>query len=182
MIIQLIRINSRKYAIIIENEKENIRMRRKDRQVTDIETIKDILDSCKTCHVGMISEGIPYVVPLSYGYDISDGILTMYLHSAKEGMKMDALKKNNNVCFEVCTEGKPVYAETPCNSGYYYSSVIGFGKVEFIDDVESKCEALSKMFMHQAERNVEFTNKQADTVCVFKIVSSDFTGKQKPMR
>lgn len=32
---------------------------------------------------------------------------------------------------------------------------------------------------HQAKKQVEFTKEQAQTACVFKIVSTDFTGKQK---
>ena len=156
-------------------------MRRKDREVTDISGIKEILLDCKTCHVAMVDRGIPYVVPLSYGYKILDGnVLELYFHSAAEGRKIDVLERNNNVCFEMSREGEPVHSETPCYSGYYFSSVIGFGKVIFIEDADKKRGALSVMFRHQTGQDVLFTAEQAETVCVFKIVSSDFTGKKKP--
>jgi len=45
------------------NEKYN--MRRKDKEVTCIGGIEEILLKCKTCHVAMIDDGLPYVVPLS---------------------------------------------------------------------------------------------------------------------
>jgi nitroimidazol reductase NimA-like FMN-containing flavoprotein (pyridoxamine 5'-phosphate oxidase superfamily) len=45
-------------------------MIRKDREVTDINSIEEILKQCKTCHVAMVDDGLPYVVPLSYGYKI----------------------------------------------------------------------------------------------------------------
>ena len=77
-------------------------------------------------------------------------------------------------------EGEPIYSETPCNSGYYYSSIVGNGTVEFIDEVNEKKHALNKMFLRQAGRNVEFTDEQAGTVCVFKIVSNNYFGKRKP--
>jgi len=41
-------------------------MRRKDREITDINGIEEILLQCKTCHVAMVDDGTPYVVPLSY--------------------------------------------------------------------------------------------------------------------
>jgi len=156
-------------------------MRRKDREVTDIKAIEEILLQCKTCHVAMVDDGLPYVVPMSYGYKfVCDGVLELYLHSASEGRKLDILRRNNNVCFEVSCEGEPVNAETPCNSGYYFSSIIGFGEAVFIKDTDEKCEALSIMFKHQADRDVKFTGDQAERLCVFKIVSADFIGKKKP--
>lgn len=155
-------------------------MRRKDREVNDIEEIKEIIKSCKTCHVAMVDDGMPYVIPLSFGYEIIDDVLSLYFHSAKEGRKIDILHKNNSVCFEMCCEGEPIYAkETPCNSGYYYSSVIGNGKIEFISDTNEKIKALTLLLKHQAGIDVIFTEKQANTVCIYKIVTNDFTGKRK---
>ncbi len=158
-------------------------MRRKDREVTNIQEIEDIIQQCKTCHVAMVDGDMPYVVPLSFGYEIKEGVLNLYFHSAKEGRKMDILHKNNQVCFEMCREGEPVFAaETPCNSGYYFSSVHGFGKVAFIQDVQEKCHALSLLMKQQAHMEVEFTKEQADAVCVYKIATKDFVGKRKPLK
>jgi len=156
-------------------------MRRKDREVTDINQIKKILDDCKTCHLAMVDNGQPYVIPLSYAYLIDDGILTLFFHSAKEGRKIKILNENNAVCFEMSSEGEPIFAEkTPCNSGYYFSSVHGFGNAQFINDVDGKCSALTLLMKHQANIDVDFTPVQAENVCVFKVVSTNFTGKMKP--
>ena len=156
-------------------------MRRSDREVTDINIIEEILKECKTCHVAMVDDGAPYAVPLSYGYKILDGrVLELYFHSAFEGRKIDILRHDNRVCFEISYEGESVHPENPCSSGYYFGSVIGFGEAVFIDDVTEKCNALSLMFKHQAGKDVAFTAAQAQGVCVFKIVSADFTGKKKP--
>jgi len=155
-------------------------MRRKDREVTNINEIEKILLQCKTCHVAMVDDGTPYVVPLSYGYRIFyDNTLELYFHSALEGKKIDILKKNNKVCFEMAYEGEPIYTEIPCKSGYYFASVIGYGDVVFINDIDKKSKALSIMFEHQFGKEVIFTNGQAENICVFKIISSNFTGKRK---
>ena len=156
-------------------------MRRKDREVTNISDIEEILLQCRTCHVAMVDDGLPYVVPLSYGYKILDGnVLELYFHSAFEGRKIDVLKRSGKVCFEMANEGEPVHSETPCNSGYYFASVVGFGEAVFIDNDNEKRNALSILFKHQTGRDVTFTSDQAKSVCVFKIVSTDFTGKKKP--
>lgn len=155
-------------------------MRRKDREVNEIEDIKDIIKNCKVCHVAMVDNEMPYVIPLNFGYEIIDDTLTLYFHSAKEGRKIDILRKNNLVCFEMCIEGEPVNAKiTPCNSGYYFSSVLGNGTVKFITDINEKMKALTLLLKQQADIDVTFTETQANTVCVFKIVSNDFTGKKK---
>lgn len=155
-------------------------MRRKDREVTEKCDLEAILEKCKTCHVAMVDKGQPYIVPLSFGYKfVEHNNLELYFHSALEGKKIDILKRNNNVCFEISCEGKPVYAEVPCNSGYYYSSIIGYGEIIFINDIDEKCEALSAMFKHQSGMEVVFTSNQVENICVYKIISKDFTGKEK---
>ena len=155
-------------------------MRRKDREVTDIGEIRQILDSCMTVCVSMIDGDRPYSVPLNYGYEIEDGALTLYLHCAKEGRKIEILKSNNKACFTIFSEGEPIHAETPCSSGFFYSSVFGEGEAYFLEDMNEKKHALKILTAHQMKRDYEFTDEQADTVCVFKIVSTNFTGKRKP--
>jgi len=155
-------------------------MRRKDREVTDIREIEEILRLCKTCHVGMIDGDTPYVVPLNYGYRIfNSDTIALYFHSAHEGRKIDVLRRNRRVCFETAYEGEATHPENPCQSGYDYASVIGFGEAVFIEDTDEKREAIAVMYKHQTGEDAAFTAAQADTVCVFKIVSTDFTGKRK---
>lgn len=154
-------------------------MRRKDREVTDINEIVSIIKKCKTCHIAMVDKGLPYVVPLSFGYMMDNDCLTLYFHSAKTGRKIDILTENTSVCFEMSNEGELGIFENPCNSGYYFDSVIGFGNVEFINDVNEKCKALTLLMQHQSNQNIVFTENQANGVCVFKVASTDFTGKRK---
>ncbi|MCM1174407.1 MAG: pyridoxamine 5'-phosphate oxidase family protein [Blautia sp.] len=154
-------------------------MRRKDREVTETNEIRKILDSCKTACVAMLDGDLPYVVPLSYGYELEDDRLVLYFHCAREGRKLEILKRSPKVCFTIFQEGELLCAETPCGSGYYYSSVIGNGTVSFTGDPGKKRHALQKMFAQQTGKTIEFTEAQADAVCVFQIVSEDYAGKRK---
>lgn len=155
-------------------------MRRKDREVSNMEDIQGIIEKCKICHLAMTDKGMPYVVPLSFGYKINGETLTLYFHSAKTGRKIDTLEQSKAVCFEMAFEGRLGIVENPCASGYFYESIIGFGQAEFVEDDDEKCEALTLLMKHQTKQDFVFTKRQADTVCVFKVVSSDFTGKIKP--
>lgn len=155
-------------------------MRRKDREVSDIDGIINIIEKCKVCHVAMVDNGLPYVVPLNFAYTIKENTLTLYFHSAKTGRKLDILQQNNNVCFEMVCEGKLGHVENPCNSGCFFESVLGFGKIEFIDDVDEKCKALTLLMRYQANQEFSFTPEQANSVCIYKIITKDFIGKKKP--
>lgn len=155
-------------------------MRRKDREVTDIQEINRIIAGCRVCHVAMAVQGMPYLVPMNFGYELENNVLTLYFHSAKEGKKIDVLKENANVWFEMCIEGEPEYVkETPCRSGFSYQSVMGSGKMVFVTDAGEKCKGLSLLMKQIVNAEVVFNEAQADTVSVLKLVSKDFTGKKK---
>lgn len=154
-------------------------MRRKDREITEKEDIIKILEACKICHLAMVDDGKPYVIPLNYGYSLNGGTLTLYFHSASAGRKIDILKRSGMAAFSLCLEGGIVTGDTACKYGCLFASAAGSGKVEFIENIEEKCRALSIFFAHQTGEIREFNENQAKAVCVFKLVSNDFSGKKR---
>ena len=61
-------------------------MRRKDRQITDLEQIMAMVKACKVIHIGMVdADGKPYVVALNFGAELQGQELVLYFHSALEG-------------------------------------------------------------------------------------------------
>lgn len=156
-------------------------MRRTDREVTKIDDLFEIIDQCKVCRIAMIDERKSYIVPMNFGYDEIEGKLIFYFHSAKQGRKIEIMKKNNQVCIEMDCEHQLVEADVACDYGYYYASIIGNGTVEFIDEITLKKHALLKIMSHQTGRD-EFTFdvKSVQSVTVFQIVMDDYTGKRKP--
>ena len=65
-------------------------MRRKDREITDIDKIETIIASARYMHLGMFDGEFPYIVPLHYGYQMEKGKLTFYVHCAKKGHKLQS--------------------------------------------------------------------------------------------
>jgi len=161
-------------------------MRRKDREVLGDDNIAKIIEQCTTCHVAMTDDAdasMPYVIPLSFGYNLNSGVLELYFHCAHVGKKLDCIRKNSNVAFSMCVENRiEIHEEAYCKSGRFYASVVGQGKAEIVEDVAEKCRGLSLLMKRQASgvpRKFEFTPEQAATVTVFKITSTNFTGKAK---
>ncbi|ACO85707.1 pyridoxamine 5'-phosphate oxidase family protein [Clostridium botulinum] len=125
-------------------------MRRKEREIKDINEIFQVIENCSAVHVGMVDEGKPYVVALSFGYDREGDDLILYLHSAMEGRKMDILRKNPAVYFQMdcVNELIKTTSENPCAYSWRFDSVMGSGNVEFIEDETGKSHALTRILQH----------------------------------
>lgn len=155
-------------------------MRRKDREVTDLGAIGRIIGDCKVLRLGMVDGRRPYVVPMNFGFDLRDGVLELYCHSALEGRKIEILRRNPEVCFEMDCGHKLVEATAACGYGFAYSSVIGEGTVGFIEDPEEKLRALLKIMEHQTGRS-DFSIPDAALrgVLAFRVSVGSFTAKQR---
>ena len=156
-------------------------MTRRERQVTDINEIIKILDTAKVLHLGLSVKDEPYVVPMNYGYIMEDGKLTVYLHGAKEGRKIDLMRANPKVFFELDCDIVPFEGKTACNYGITYASVMGRGKAVIVEDTEEKIKGLQVLMKTQTGRDFDITDKMAGIVCVIRIDVSDYTAKKRPM-
>lgn len=87
-------------------------MRRKNREVTDMNEILDILRCCDTIRLGLTGADGPYVVPVSFGLDLSGEKPVVYFHCARKGMKVDLLASDKRVCIESARHGAAV--KKPC--------------------------------------------------------------------
>ena len=155
-------------------------MRRKDREVTNEADIRAILGKAQVLHLAMIDGDRPYVVPLHYGYTLTDGRLTLYLHSAKEGRKLDVLRQNDRVAFALETDLAPISGgDIPCKYGAAYASVMGEGTATILTAPTEKMAALSILMQTQTGRDFTFTEEMANAVAVIRIDTDAFTAKAR---
>jgi nitroimidazol reductase NimA-like FMN-containing flavoprotein (pyridoxamine 5'-phosphate oxidase superfamily) len=154
-------------------------MRRKDKEIVAAKDLLGILQKCKVCRLGMQQNGQPYVVPVNFGFVFEGGSLTLYLHSSNFGKKIEILKDNNKVCFEMDTEHRLIEADTPCKYSYAFQSIVGFGVAEFIDNQKEKAIALNLLMEHLigTGSNFVFDEKELEKVALIKIKATSFTGK-----
>lgn len=156
-------------------------MTRREREVTDPAEIKKILDTCMVLHLGLVDDGMPYIVPLNYGYEFIDGELVIYVHGARTGYKMDVIRMNPICCFEMECNVAPFEGKLPCQYGTVYESVMGRGRVEILECPEDKMHALTVLMKTQTGKDFEFNEKLVSIVSVMKIHVSEYTAKRRPL-
>ena len=157
-------------------------MRRKDKEITDKDEIDDILSNTTVGRLGTCANGIPYITPMNFTYDKETS--KIFLHCANEGRKLENIRVNQNVCFEV-EEVKNVLVKQPtCASSVAYRSVILFGSIKTITDLKSKNEALQKLADKYAPQNpkVPFTDAMLTKTNVLEIEIKEMTAKRSPVR
>lgn len=155
-------------------------MTRRERQITDLDEIIKILDKSKVLHLGMVDGDEAYVVPMNYGYIMEDGKLTLYLHGARRGRKLDLMRANPKVFFEMCCDIVPFEGDVACKYGITYASIMGRGIAEIVEDVEEKKLALSTLMKTQTGKDFEFEDKMTTVVSVIKITTLEYTAKHRP--
>ena len=152
-------------------------MRRKDREVTDINDLLSIVEECRICHLGLIDDKGMYIVPLNYGYEYINQRLNLYFHSAHVGRKIDAIINNPNVCIEMDCDHRLIEGEKACDYSFGFKSIIGNGKASIVSDYNEKLKGLSLLMKHETQRVFEFDEKMVNQVSVIKVEVNEFTGK-----
>ena len=157
-------------------------MTKRERQITDEVQITQILENAKVLHLGLCVDNEPYVVPMNYGFCREDGKLVIYMHSAVRGKKLDMIRANPNVFFEMECDLQPFgEGEVPCQYGMVYSSVMGRGKATIVEDVEEKMKAMSMLMQTQTRKDFAFNERLVSIVAVIRIDVAEYTAKHRPL-
>lgn len=153
---------------------------RREREVTDIPEILKILDKSKIVHIGLVDGDEPYVVPMNYGYTYENEKLTLYLHCATEGKKLDVIRKNPKIFFSIECDIEPFSGQVACQYGTSYSSVMGKGTAFIKEDPQDKMKYLSLFMKTQTGLDFEFNERLVSAVTIIKIDVTEFTAKHRP--
>ena len=154
---------------------------KRERQITDPGEIQRILDTATVLHLGLVDGDEPYVIPMNYGYTMEEGKLTIYLHSATRGRKLELIRKNPKVFFSLECDVAPFEGVLPCQYGTVYSSVMGRGVAELLEDATEKKAAMSVLMKTQTGKDFTFTDRLVSIVSVIRIRVTDYTAKHRPL-
>ncbi len=156
-------------------------MRRKDRELTGRENIEKVLQSCKVCRLAMISNGRPYVIPLNFGYVWDETGLTLYLHTGLKGKKIDALRADPHVCFEMdIDEGLISGGDVACRYSCAFSSIIGEGVVEFAKNNDEKRRGFDVIMHHLTGRGgFEYSDAHLSVTEVMRVHADSFEASRR---
>ena len=150
-------------------------MRRKDRAMSEAEAIS-ILETAQVGTLATVSEDhIPYLVPMSFVYEQG----AIYLHCAVEGKKLDNIRSNNNICFNVVEAVELL----PAAFSTKYKSVTVFGKIAVVEAQEEKRQSLIAIVKKYSpdfyEAGLQYIDNAIEKTKVLKIEVSRITGKAK---
>lgn len=150
-------------------------MRRAEKEITNQKELAAIMARALVCRIALVDDGSPYLFPVNFV--VRDRHL--YFHSAVEGKKLEILKKNNKVCFEIEDAVEIVRGESACAWGTKYLSIIGFGQAFLIEEVTGKKKALD-LLMEKYSGEKEFSYKEdlLKKTIVVDVLIEKITGKK----
>ena len=140
------------------------------------EDSKELLEKAPVGRLGTSLGNEPYVIPLNFVYDNGK----IYFHSAKVGRKLENLKSNPKVCFEVDQLIGIKQGEIGCDFGCHYKSVIAVGEARIVDSEPQKVRILEKLVLKYALKNVKpaFDGGKLEKIEVVEIQIENMSGKQ----
>ena len=160
--------------------KERLKMRRKDREVTDVGKIKKILQEAKVLRIALNNGTYPYILPVNYGFIMDGTQLTLFFHGSKEGTKHKIIANDNHITFEVDCGHKimqPI-GEESCTGSFAYESVIGNGIIEKAKNTEKE-QLLTLLLLHYGIKKQKFNPIHLENTVVYKITATNYTAKRK---
>ena len=150
-------------------------MRRKEKELTRRQDLEEVLLHAPVVHLGLVDDGKAYVVPMDFGY--ADNAL--FVHSALEGRKIDVLKRNPEVFFEVELDHQvvPGSAHACRNWTSRFKCVMGTGRAVFISDPEGKKHALDVLMSKFAPGPFTYDDARVARTALIRIDIESMTGK-----
>ncbi len=150
-------------------------MRLRDQEINDLSIIEKILKEADICRIGFSINNTPYIVPVNFAYHNNQ----IYIHSAREGFKIEIIKINPYVCFEVESNVEIIPAEIPCKWATKYRSVIGYGTIKIIINSEEKKKGLDIIMSKYLEsKTFDYKKNNLDRMVILKIEIEKISAKQ----
>ena len=148
---------------------------RRNRQQLSKEECEGILNQCTSGVLALTGDGgYPYAVPLSYVY--SDGAIIF--HSAVQGHKVDAIKRDSRCSFCVIEQDEIKPAELTT----YFRSVIVFGRISIVEDEAEKVQLLRLLGRRYSPDNEDGLqheiDKSLDHVLLLRLDIERMSGKE----
>ncbi len=153
-------------------------LRKTEKEISDITEIARILKNGKFTTISMCRSNEPYIVSLSYGFDEEKN--SLYFHTSLEGLKLEFIRQNPNVCGTVIEDLGYVVDE--CTQKY--KSVVFRGNMSIVDDLDEKKHGLNVLLHHLEtdpvpikKRNIE-NDASYKKVNILRLDISEIIGKK----
>lgn len=152
-------------------------MRRQDREIKDPAQLFDMLRQGKFMVLALTHLDNPYIVTLSYGYNPEQNLV--YFHCANEGLKLQYIAANPQVCATVIFDKG--YVQNEC--GHEFTTLVLRGCIEIVDSLEDKKQGMLTL-LNQLEADPNtlsakmLQNDQVyEKICILKMTINEISGK-----
>ncbi|MCX7615730.1 MAG: pyridoxamine 5'-phosphate oxidase family protein [Clostridiales bacterium] len=153
-------------------------MRKKNREITDKNELISIIKKCDACRIAFFDQDFPYILPFNFGVKFENDQMELYFHCAKEGKKLDLIRANNRVGFEMDCSHRLITGEKACQFTMEYESIVGNGIITFLEGEEKLNGLIQLMKQYSSKEDFEFDDEILDIVVVFKLTVQNITGKR----
>ncbi|SFL75800.1 pyridoxamine 5'-phosphate oxidase family protein [Pelosinus propionicus] len=151
------------------------------RMKTHALTKKEVEELLERAQVGRIvtqnQDGFPYAVPIHFVYHKEK----IYTHGLPKGQKIDNIKRNSKVCFEVDEMLRLMYdgVEKACDTNTQFTSIIALGNAVVLEDLDAKREILDKVVAKYTPHFAGeiLSEQRVKGTAVIEIAVTECTGK-----
>lgn len=150
------------------------KMRRFKQELTREECIELLKNEPRGVLSVLGEDGYPYGIPMNHWYSERDGRL--YFHGAKEGHKLDAIKKCDKASFCVLDKGSPIQGDWALS----FRSVVVFGCIHTVtqqEKIAEICTGLCGKFTDDAEYPERELMRFGASVLCLELIPEHITGK-----
>lgn len=144
---------------------------------TDKETIEEVINQSEVCYVGVVTPSSkPYVIPMNFGYQ--NGVI--YLHSAPAGNVITYLESNPEICitFSINHALAFQHPQVACSYRMKSKSVLATGRVQFVEEMEKKREALDIIMGQYSDKKFVYGDPAVKNVKIWKVQVEEFSCKE----
>ncbi len=157
------------------------KIRRSDRQESDINYLLHVLETSMTCTIAISSEDYPWIHSTFFVFDKENQDIVF--HFSKYGYGGQQIQNDKKISISIFKYGKLYAADKAVDFGGEYQSIIVYGKVRIIENETEKMDAM-KLFFNKYFGNVSnsnyksFTPLEAHPIYVIKVKIEEWFGKQ----
>lgn len=158
-------------------------MRRKDREVTDLNEIIKIIDECEIVRLGLADGEYPYIVPVNFAYEVNGEDIDLYIHGAMAGRKYELMRKLDKCSFEMDLPLQMDCLAERKDVTMRYKSVMGTADIVFVEDEKEKEAVIDNIIMarHEETRNFVYNKEAIKVTAIVKLHVTSITGKHNPI-
>lgn len=159
-------------------------MRRVELEIKEKDQIENILKNTNTIRLGVIADGMPYIIPLVFGYSWNDENPHFYMHSGMSGRKKQGLYDGARVCFEIDIEGPLMPSRTNYANNFSreFCCIMGEGVLHYAVNADEKKDYFKYIMQKQTGRfDYDFQAGWLSLTEVFRLDVDVLSASQKGM-